>query len=175
MTKQKALVKARPFWYINTMYNHEPQNYPCPLCLVVKGIKNEHVYTNPADVIYQDKHITAFIASHWWPKNKGHVLIVPNKHIENIYDLPDALSNKIHALERRVALALKKTYKCDGVSSRQHNEHAGNQDVWHYHLHVFPRYYKDNLYLAFNKSSLSDPKARKPYTTKLRKFFANEQ
>ena len=53
---------------------------------------------------------------------------------------------EVHKLEKRIANALKKVYKCDGVSSRQHNEPAGNQDVWHYHLHVFPRYVDDNLY-----------------------------
>jgi histidine triad (HIT) family protein len=42
---------------------------------------------------------------------------------------------------------MKAAYHCDGISTRQHNEPAGNQDVWHYHLHVFPRYTDDQLYL----------------------------
>ena len=43
---------------------------------------------------------------------------------------------------------MKEAYSCDGISTRQHNEPAGNQDVWHYHLYVFPRYAGDGLYSA---------------------------
>jgi histidine triad (HIT) family protein len=43
---------------------------------------------------------------------------------------------------------MKAAYGCDGTSTRQHNEPAGNQDVWHYHMHVFPRYAGDRLYLT---------------------------
>ena len=41
---------------------------------------------------------------------------------------------------------MKGVLSCDGVSTRQHNEPAGNQDVWHFHQHVFPRYKGDELY-----------------------------
>ena len=119
------------------MYNHEPKGYVCPFCLIVKGIENEHLDTKQNDIVYKDEFVTAFIASGWWGNNKGHVIIIPNKHIENIYDLSSGLSHRIHDVEKKVALALKETYGCDGVSSRQHNEPCGNQDVWHYHLHVF--------------------------------------
>lgn len=153
------------------MYNHEPKEYTCPFCLIVTGVDNKHVYTNQNDVVYRDKQITVFIASHWWPNNKGHVIIVPNEHVENIFDLPDDLSAKIHSMERHVALALKKTYKCHGVSSRQHNEPAGDQDVWHYHLHIFPRYQGDQLYVNNLAKKLSDPKERNGYAEKLREYF----
>lgn len=51
-------------------------------------------------------------------------------------------------------IALKTAFDCDGVSTRQHNEPAGNQDVRQYHLHIFPRYEADGLYAAW--PSLSD-------------------
>lgn len=60
-------------------------------------------------------------------------------------------------------------YKCDGVSSRQHNEPCGNQDVWHYHLHVFPRYKDDNLYLT--NRELSKPEERIEYADRLKDYF----
>jgi histidine triad (HIT) family protein len=90
----------------------------------------------------------AFVASHWWENNHGHVLVVPILHYENLYELPDDTGAAIFAMSRRIALALKRGYRCDGVSTRQHNEPAGYQDVWHYHLHVFPRYTNDRLYPA---------------------------
>lgn len=153
------------------MYNHEPKDYSCPMCLVARGVEHENVYTKQADVFYKNEFVTAFIASHWWPKNKGHIIIVPNKHIENLYDLPDNLSVKIHNLEKQVAIALKETYHCDGVSSRQHNEPGGGQDVWHYHLHVFPRYIGDDLYENDDLKKLSDPAERAPFADKLKQYF----
>lgn len=155
------------------MYNHEPKEYICPFCSIVAGIENESLYTKQDDVVYRDTQISVFIASHWWPNNKGHVIIVPNQHIENLFDLPDNVSTSIHSMERRVALALKKTYVCDGVSSRQHNEPSGDQDVWHYHLHVFPRYQGDQLYISNPLKKLSDPKERKVYAKKLREYFTS--
>ena len=68
-----------------------------------------------------------------------------NEHFENIYDLPIHYALDIHRVARMTALALQRVYSCDGVSTRQHNEPAGNQDVWHYHVHVMPRY-KDDQY-----------------------------
>jgi histidine triad (HIT) family protein len=151
------------------MYNHEPEGYICPFCLVVRGIENEHVLTNQCDIVYKDEFVTAFISAGFWNKNKGHVIIIPNKHFENIYDLPSEYSYRIHDLEKEIALAFKNVYKCDGVSSRQHNEPSGNQDVWHYHLHIFPRYQDDNLYKTSRE--LSDLTERVEYARKLQKYF----
>lgn len=151
------------------MFNHAPEGYVCPFCLIVDGVENEQINTKQNDIIYKDDYVTAFISSSWWKNNKGHVIIIPNKHIENIYDLPSEFSYRIHDLEKEIALALKETYKCDGVSSRQHNEPCGNQDVWHYHLHVFPRYKGDNLYKTDRENS--NPEERLEYVQKSRDYF----
>lgn len=153
------------------MFNHALENYPCPFCKIAKGIEDDNLATKQQDVFYRDEYITAFISSHWWPKNKGHIIIIPNKHIENIYTLPNELSDKIHTFEKRVSLALKKLYKCDGVSSRQHNEPAANQDIWHYHLHIFPRYKNDNLYQSHDQKYKTNAKERIPFAIKLKKYF----
>ena len=151
------------------MYNHAPEGYVCPFCLISKGIEYEQISTKQDDIIYKDDYVTAFISSCWWKNNKGHVIIIPNKHIENLYDLPSDISYKIHDLEREIALALKEMYQCDGVSSRQHNEPAGNQEVWHYHLHVFPRYVNDKLYKTDRENT--KPEERMEYAKKLRNFL----
>jgi histidine triad (HIT) family protein len=129
------------------MYNHEPENYYCPFCLLIKGIKNKHVYSVQSDIIYHNEAVTALVGSHQWPNNHGNIIIVPNEHYENIYDLPVHFALEIHETARMIALAMKKVYTCDGISTRQHNEPAGNQDVWHYHVHVTPRYNGDNFYI----------------------------
>ena len=117
--------------------------------------------------MFRDDTVLAFIASHWWAKNKGHVLVIPARHYENIYDLPDEVGARIFAVSKMIAVAMKASYACDGISTRQHNEPAGDQEVWHYHLHVFPRYVDDHLYLADGEKSLSLPEERKPFARKL--------
>ena len=129
------------------MYNHAPENYICPLCQISNG-EPTTVGSQEESVIYRDEFITAFVAGKWWRSNPGHVIIIPNSHIENIYDMPEEMGHKIFDFSKKVAMALKETYKCDGVSTRQHNEPAGKQDVYHFHLHIFPRYEGDKLYLG---------------------------
>ena len=151
------------------MYNHAPKDYTCPFCLLLRGIKNEHVVSVPADIFYRDRDVSAFISSHQWPHNHGHALVIPNLHFENIYDLPPELGANIHQVAQKIALAMKALYRCDGVSTRQHNEPAGDQDVWHYHLHVFPRYAGDNLYTSQYAEMPAKERAR--YANRLRSFF----
>jgi len=91
---------------------------------------------------------TAFLALGRWPKNPVDVLVIPNEHFENLYDLPANYAQPLHWLTRAIALALKDIYHCDGISTRQHNEEAGDQDVWHYHVHVTPRFAQDCFYKA---------------------------
>lgn len=150
------------------MHNHAPPGYDCPFCRLARGLDTTR--SSQDDVVYRTPEVTAFVAAAWWPHNPGHVLIVPNAHHENIYDLPDALAGAVHRLAREVALAFKAVYGCDGVSTRQHNEPAGNQDVWHYHLHVFPRYAGDDLYLRQRRYTTAAE--RVPYAARLRAYFA---
>lgn len=155
------------------MYNHAPIDYICPLCQIAKGEDTEKG-NQESFVFYRDEFITAFIAGKWWRSNPGHVIIIPNGHIENIYDMPQDLGHKIFDLSKRVAIALKKTYNCDGTSTRQHNEPAGNQDAFHFHLHVFPRYENDNLYINHEDTYWPTDEEKKPYAEKLRGYFKYE-
>ncbi len=128
------------------MYNHEPENYTCPFCRLIQGIENPHIQSVQSDIIYHDDNVTVFISSRQRPTNPGNILIATNEHIENLYDLPERYAGPILHASKMIALALKAAYNCEGVSTRQHNEPAGNQDVWHYHLHVTPRYHDDRFY-----------------------------
>ena len=152
-------------------YSHKPEWYECPFCLVVSGVERPNKGTKQRDIIYQNDYVTAFIASKWWQNNKGHVLVVPNQHFENIYDLPTEYAAEIHRAAQIMAFAMKSTYDCGGISTRQHNEPAGNQDVWHYHLHVYPRFENDRLYQT--GGSQSDPDDRPFYADKLREWIRN--
>ena len=150
------------------MYNHAPEGYDCPFCRLVCGFDTDR--SSQQDVVYRDDDVTAFLSAGWWPNSPGNILVVPNERYENTYDLPPELATPIQRVAREVAIAFKETYGAQGVSTRNHNEPAGMQDVWHYHLHVFPRYEGDALYL--HRRGSSTPEERLPYATKLRAFFA---
>lgn len=128
--------------------SHAPADYDCPFCRIVEDRFDDSVWSAPADVVYWDGDLCAFVAAGQFSADRaypGHVLVIPVEHYENLYTIPDALLGRVAALRRRVALALTRLGP-DGTSARQHNESAGNQDVWHYHEHVFPRYDGDRLY-----------------------------
>jgi histidine triad (HIT) family protein len=157
------------------MYNHAPQHYVCPFCLAVSGEEQESVLTKQQDIIYRDNDVTAFVASGWWPDNKGHILVVPNKHTENVYNIPEETLSKVYRVVKHMAVALKVAYQCDGTSTRQHNEPAGGQDVWHFHVHVFPRYRDDHLYQSTDARKDTLPAERREYIEKLRHYFAEKK
>ncbi len=126
------------------MHNHEPKGYICPFCRIIAGAKDSMDGTH---VIHQDETVTALLSLYRWEKNPLDILVVPNQHFENLYDLPLELAPALHQATRAVALALKVFTHCEGVSTRQHNEPAGNQDVWHYHVHIIPRFAGDRFYM----------------------------
>ena len=125
------------------MHNHEPDGYLCPFCRIIAGAKNSLANT---DVIHQDETVTALLSFYRWEKNPLDILVVPNQHFENLYNLPLELAPALHRVTRAMALVLKGYTRCEGVSTRQHNEPAGNQDVWHYHVHIIPRFEGDRFY-----------------------------
>lgn len=155
------------------MYSHAPPAYRCPFCAVASGLEVDYCYTVADDIVLRNDQFCGFISSHWWPGNRGHVLLIPNEHFENMYALPDEYGPGLLRASRRIALALKAVYGCEGVSTRQHNEPAGMQEVWHFHLHIFPRYAGDGLYARTAEQFLATPSQRRPYAEKLRRALNN--
>jgi histidine triad (HIT) family protein len=154
------------------MFTHAPSDYVCPFCALVAGEDNAPPHSCQSDVVLRTGHATVFINGRWWSKNAGHVLVVPNLHVENIYELTGEEALHVHEAARQIALAFKHVYGCAGISTRQHNEPAGDQEVWHYHLHVFPRYADDGLYELDHLHRYTTPEERTPYAQRLRAFFA---
>ncbi len=147
--------------------HHEPNDYLCPFCDWLAG--NETELKQNSDIVLQDDHITAFIAPKWWVNNPGHVIIIPNTHYENLYDMPDELLGRIASASKQLAIAMRASYECTGTSTRQHNEPDGNQDVWHFHTHLFARHKDDRLYQNHDNKQYVSPADRKPYAEKLKR------
>ena len=78
-----------------------------------------------------------------FPLTPGHALVVPRQHVRNLYELPEQLAGPTLALGARVARAAKLAFAADGITLRQNNEPASDQHLFHFHLHVVPRFEGD--------------------------------
>ncbi len=146
-----------------------PENYVCPICLGVQEVVSDDTLMRPADIIYKDRLVTAFINSFFVGQNAGHAIVVPNDHYENIYDLPAEYGHRIFDVAQRIALAMKEAYGCDGITTRQNNEPAGDQHAFHFHFHVFPRYTDDGYNTVQpSEKRLAEPGQRAEYAAKLK-------
>ncbi|AKU16472.1 HIT family protein [Luteipulveratus mongoliensis] len=148
------------------MWNHEPDRYDCPFCRLLRGAYDER--NAATDIVLREGGATARIAPKWWPANEGAVLVIPDSHVENLYDISPEEGHAVWDMTRRVAIAMRNSYDCQGISTRQHNEPAGNQDVWHLHVHVFPRYVGDNLYGRHDEVRWASIGERASYAARLR-------
>ncbi len=147
------------------MHTHEPEGYDCPFCRLQRGVHDDR--NRPEDVVAVTGLAFARISPKWWPANDGAVLVVPRPHHENLYDLPTEVGHAVWDLTQRVAVAMRSAYDCDGISTRQHNEPDGGQDVWHLHVHVFPRHRDDRLYERHGENRIVPLKEREPYADRL--------
>ena len=156
-----ASIHAAAAPLVNTI-SHEPAGYLCPFCAIAAGAEAEFT-------AYRDDHVLVQISLHWNPVHPGKALVIPLAHHENVYTLPDELAGRIAAVVRRVAIAMRTGYPADGVTVLQNNEPAGDQDVWHIHTHVIPRYDGDRE--DQGRRMRADDPDRARYASRLRKLL----
>jgi histidine triad (HIT) family protein len=145
---------------------HEPPGYKCPFCSLLRGVETERNRLD--DIVWRDELTTAFISPKWWPENPGAAIVIPNEHVENLYGITVDVLGAVGATTKRVACAMRDAYRCDGTSTRQHNEPGANQDVWHFHVHVFPRRRGDDLYARDAEAAWVGPAERRDWAERLR-------
>jgi len=92
----------------------------------------------PASIIYEDELVMAFLDIR--PVNEGHALVVCKEHYEGIFDIPAELLGKVHEVSKKVAIAVKQAVNAEGIGIVQQNGRAANQDIFHLHVHVVPRF-----------------------------------
>jgi histidine triad (HIT) family protein len=99
-------------------------------------------------------------------------MVIPNHHYEDIYSISEEALYEVYRVVQKVVLAIRSTYDgCTATSTRQHNEPDGNQSVWHFHAHVFPRYKDDDLYKNHDNKTYVSPAERKKYADILKAYF----
>src|SRR6185312_2712871 len=110
------------------------------ICLAIDGTESEATLMHQTDIFYRDDLVTGFINSFALGGVGGNALIVPNIHVENIYDLPSEYGQRVFDVLQQTARAMRQAYGCDGLTTLQCNEPAGWQHAFHYHHHVMQRY-----------------------------------
>ena len=119
----------------------------CIFCNIAHGImESVTVFENLEFRVILDK----------FPAAKGHVLILPKEHIEDIYDLDAETASKIFALATIVAKAMKEILNCEGLNVLQNNGRIAGQTVNHFHLHLIPRYENDEINISWPTQEFSD-------------------
>lgn len=112
----------------------------CVFCGIVAG-------RIPSTKVHEDELTLAFMDI--GEVNPGHVLVAVKPHVENIYGLDDTHAAAVLQTAARVARAVKKTYSPEGLTLYQANGSAAGQTVYHFHLHIVPRYEKDGMRLTW--------------------------
>jgi histidine triad (HIT) family protein len=108
----------------------------CIFCAIAAG-------NAPSERVDEDEHTVAFMDISPW--TRGHALVVPRRHYRNIWDIDDDELKHVVAAARRLALRMREQLDCDGVNLLNSTEAVAWQTIYHFHLHVIPRYEGDEL------------------------------
>jgi len=103
----------------------------CIFCKLANGII-------PVNTVYEDDEFRIILDAN--PATKGHSLIIPKNHFMNLYEIDDESAAKTIQLAKKLAIHMKEVLNCDGINLLQNNEEPAGQTVFHFHMHVIPRY-----------------------------------
>lgn len=123
-------------------------------CVFCKIIRKEA----PANFVYEDQRVVAFLSNR--PVNEGHTLVVPKKHYENIYEIPEEDVAYLFKIAKRVALAVRDAMAAEGIRVVQNNGWAAGQVIFHIHVHVIPM--KPHEGFSHGKAYRDQTQARMP-------------
>ena len=119
----------------------------CIFCKLANGVFE----TNK---IYEDDEFTVILDA--GPANRGHSLIIPKEHYANVYELPEDIAGRAFILAKKIAGHMTDVLKCDGFNIVQNNGEAAGQTVFHFHMHIIPRYENDSVGLSWKPGKLSE-------------------
>lgn len=122
----------------------------CIFCKIITG-------EIPSATVYEDSDFKAIIDI--FPASKGHVIILPKKHYANLYELDEEVTAKALLIAKKIAIAVKEELDCDGINILQNNGEAAGQTVFHFHMHVIPRYESDKVQITWTPGSYKEGEA----------------
>ena len=108
----------------------------------------------PTATLYEDDDFRVILDA--GPAAKGHALILPKEHYANLYELDDEVAAKVLPLAKKMITKLTDILGCDGYNLVQNNGEAAGQTVFHFHLHMIPRYKDDGVGLTWKMGELTE-------------------
>ncbi len=124
----------------------------CIFCKLANGVI-------PTNSIYEDADFNVILDMS--PATKGHALILPKEHADNLYELPEETAAKTFVLAQKLAKSMTKKLGCDGFNIVQNNGRVAGQTVFHFHMHLIPRYENDGQTIIWNPQEISTEEIRK--------------
>lgn len=119
----------------------------CIFCKIANG-------EIPSATIYEDEGFRAILDL--GPASKGHALILPKTHAANLFELPDETAAKAMVLAKKLGRKLQEGLHADGLNVVQNNGEAAGQTVFHFHMHLIPRYEKDTVNVTWTPGTLTE-------------------
>ena len=119
----------------------------CIFCKIANG-------EIPAATLYEDEDFRVILDL--GPASKGHALILPKAHAANIYEISDEMAAKAMVLAKKMATKMTDALGCDGFNIVQNNGEQAGQTVFHFHMHLIPRYKGDKVGIAWEPGTLTD-------------------
>lgn len=119
----------------------------CIFCKLANGII-------PTNYIYEDDDFKVILDA--GPATKGHALILPKEHYADIYELPSDLAGRAFTLAKKIAAHNTTVLKADGFNIVQNNGETAGQTVFHFHLHLIPRFKDDGQKIGWNPGKPTD-------------------
>ena len=113
----------------------------CIFCKIANG-------EIPSKTLYEDEAFRVILDL--GPAAKGHALILPKSHYANLYELPEETASKAMLLAKKMAAQITDKLHCDGFNIVQNNGEIAGQTVFHFHMHLIPRYENDNQKISWN-------------------------
>ena len=124
----------------------------CIFCKLANGVI-------PTNSLYEDDVVKVIFDA--GPASLGHVLILPKEHFDNVYSLDDDTAAHIFQVAVKVAKALKEGLNLEGLNIVQNNGEIAGQTVFHFHMHIIPRYKGDTVNVGWKPGEVTDEEIEK--------------
>jgi histidine triad (HIT) family protein len=108
----------------------------------------------PAEILYETDNVIAIIDI--MPIHYGHALIIPKKEYKNFLEVPESEVGELMLVTQKIAKSLVKTFNLEGFNFFSNNGEVAGQSVFHFHIHVTPRYPDDNISFLLNLKKYSE-------------------
>ena len=118
----------------------------CIFCKIANG-------EIPSATLYEDPDFRVILDLN--PASKGHALVLPKEHYANVFELPEDLAGKAFVVAKKVASRLSEGLGAIGFNIVQNNGEPAGQTVFHFHIHLIPRYEGDTVHVGWKPGTLT--------------------